>query len=85
MLVVDTASAAGTEIAKELQKNVAAVQLVCAGSLLEDVNALQQLPECDGVIFIVTCKDSRYSLVRKQLARVRDAGKQVYGCIVLET
>lgn len=85
VLVVDAASAAGTEIAKELQKSVAAVQLICAGSLLEDVNALQQLPECDGVIFIVTCKDSRYSLVGKQLERVCDAGKRVYGCIVLET
>ena len=67
-----------------LQPKLPQVKLLCCGSLLQDAKAVQSLPECDGVLLVEKCGASRYSNIARTVERVKDAQKQLVGCIIEE-
>ena len=52
--------------------------------MLQDVQTVRELPECDGVILVEQCGVSKYSTVEGELEKVLDLGKSVVGCVVFE-
>jgi len=52
--------------------------------MLEDAETVKKLPECDGVVFVEQCGRSKYSALELEIERVKDLGKSVVGCVVLE-
>lgn len=66
------------------QEKLPEVRFVFCGNLTEDPEALRRLPECDGILLVPVCNQSRYSRLAKAIERVADAGKTVIGCVVVE-
>ena len=52
--------------------------------MLEDVQTVRELPECDGVILVEQCGVSKYSVVEAEIEKVFDLKKYVVGCVVFE-
>lgn len=66
------------------QEKLPEVRFVFCGNLTADPEALRRLPECDGVLLVPVCGQSRCSRLAKAIERVADAGKAVIGCVVVE-
>ena len=67
-----------------LRRKLPDLQIVCAGSLLRDGAAMQQLAACDGVVLVEACGCSTYAKINRELAFIRDAGKTMIGFIAIE-
>lgn len=70
--------------AELLRKKLPELQVVCAGSLLRDAAAMQQLAACDGVVLVEACGHSTYTKINREIAFIRDAEKAMIGFIVAE-
>lgn len=68
----------------QMQKCASDVRFVAGGFFLEDVEAVRAFAQCDGVILVVKCHDSRYSNVNRELDNMMDMNKQILGCVVVE-
>ena len=49
-----------------------------------DPEALEALPQCDGVVLALTCMDSRYDQVQWTMETVADHGKSLLGCVLID-
>jgi len=71
-------------LAQELAKAMPHTTVVCCGSLLEEVEALEAMAQCDGVILAQVCYRSTCAEVQRQKQLIEDHGKKVLGCVLLE-
>ncbi len=60
------------------------LQLCYCGSLLKSAEAMNALPQCDGVLLVESCAGSTYRQIRKSLDCAVNAGKPVVGAILFE-
>ena len=58
--------------------------VICGGSLLESLTAIEALPKCDAVLLVERCGLSRYSQVGAQMEAVAGVNKKLLGCVVVE-
>ncbi len=72
------------QVAENLSDKLEGVKVALGGNLLQDEESLKKLPECDGVILVEQCGNSKYSHVELELEKVRDLEKKVVGCVVFE-
>ncbi len=80
----DAEDALLTAQADFLRQKLPQMQVICAGGLLRDAAAVQQLNACDSVLLVEMCGQSHYARVDRELALVNDAGKPMIGFIVIE-
>lgn len=77
-------SADGT-VPEALVNTIAAgAQTQVCGLLTQDVAALEALPGCSGVLFVLQCGHSRYHDVLRQLEMVKDQNKNILGCVLVD-
>lgn len=67
-----------------LQEGLTDVKLTACGSILEDVNAVRGLSQCDAVLLLEKCGSSRYHRISREMAQINDANKPLMGCIIVE-
>ena len=67
-----------------LKSELGEIQVVAGNNMLEDVQTVRELPECDGVILVEQCGVSKYSVVEAEIEKVFDLKKYVVGCVVFE-
>lgn len=72
------------KVASELSDRLSDVKVVLGGNILNNVEALRKLPECDGIVLVEQCGESLYSEVELELEKVCDLRKTVVGCVVFE-
>ena len=85
LLVAGSAGEAYVEkIAQTLTQVLPGRTVVCGGSLLESLAAIEGLRGCDSVLLVERCGVSRYSQVKAQLDTVASVRKLLIGCVVLE-
>ena len=85
ILVTGSADAGGLAHAVEaLKSELGEIQVVAGNNMLEDVQTVRELPECDGVILVEQCGVSKYSTVEAEIEKVIDLKKNVVGCVVFE-
>lgn len=85
ILVTGSADAAVVkQAADKLIAELPEMKVLAGGNMLEDVDTLKRLPECDGVVLIEQCRDSKYSVVGLEMERITDLQKRVVGCVVFE-
>ncbi len=70
--------------AEALKSELGEIQVVAGNNMLEDVQTVRELPECDGVILVEQCGVSKYSTVEAEIEKVIDLKKNVVGCVVFE-
>ena len=70
--------------AEALKSELGEIQVVAGNNMLEDVQTVRELPECDGVILVEQCGVSKYSVVEAEIEKVFDLKKYVVGCVVFE-
>lgn len=70
--------------AEALEKELSGIHVISGNCMLEDAETVKKLPECDGVVFVEQCGMSKYSALELEIERVKDLGKSVVGCVVLE-
>ena len=70
--------------AEALEKELSGIRVISGNCMLEDAETVKKLPECDGVVFVEQCGMSKYSALELEIERVKDLGKSVVGCVVLE-
>ena len=61
--------------AEALEKELSGIRVISGNCMLEDAETVKKLPEC-GM--------SKYSALELEIERVKDLGKSVVGCVVLE-
>ena len=52
--------------------------------MLQEVETLKKLPECDYVVLVEKCLDSKYSIVEQEIEKATDLQKNIVGCVVFE-
>ena len=67
-----------------MKSELGEIQVVAGNNMLEDVQTVRELPECDGVILVEQCGVSKYSVVEAEIEKVFDLKKYVVGCVVFE-
>ncbi len=70
--------------AEALKAELGEIQVVAGNNMLENVETVRELPECDGVILVEQCGVSKYSAVEAEIEKVLDLEKSVVGCVVFE-
>lgn len=83
LLVVSDADAAASAPVVQALRN-AGLQLDDRGSLLQDKAALEALAGCNSVLLILQCHKSLYTNAEQEMCIVRDCGKQLLGCILID-
>lgn len=84
LLAGDVSTEMAEQAAQSLTPGLSGVEILPCGSLLHSAEALDQLAGCDAVVLMEVCGQSKYSNVCRELELIRDFGKTVAGCIVLE-
>ena len=85
LLVAGTAGDAGMEkVVATLTQALPGRTVICGGSLLESLTAIEALPKCDAVLLVERCGLSRYSQVGAQMEAVAGVNKKLLGCVVVE-
>ena len=85
LLVAGSAGESYVEkIAQTLTQAMPGRTVVCGGSLLESLDAIEGLRGCDSVLLVERCGVSRYTQVKAQLDAVASVRKPLIGCVVLE-
>lgn len=81
------AGSAGTQILESVVSSLerAGVKAVGHGSLLNSVQAVETLRSCDCVLLVEKCGISRYSLIEQEIDMVDSVGKQLLGCVVVDS
>lgn len=79
----DSASVAA--YVEDLRKELPELQILWYGSLLESVEAVDQLPDCGSVLLVECCRKSRYTAIAKQIEAVRGMNKKLIGVVTLES
>lgn len=85
--ILVTGSAAADVLAhaaEALKAEFGEIQVVAGNNMLENVETVRELPECDGVILVEQCGVSKYSSVEAEIEKVLDLEKSVVGCVVFE-
>lgn len=82
LLCSDWDHSLGSTLALSLNKYLSDIQLLPAGSLLKDADALHSLTQCDAVVLIASQDISRNADIRKLLEQIRDCHKELIGFIV---
>ena len=70
--------------AEALKSELGEIQVVAGNNMLENVETVRELPECDGVILVEQCGVSKYSAVEAEIEKILDLKKSVVGCVVFE-
>lgn len=71
-------------VADKLSSDLDGVDMVVGGNMLQDVETIKKLPECDGVVLVEQCMSTKYSTVELEIERTTDLQKSVVGCVVFE-
>lgn len=71
-------------VAGRLAADLAGVKVLVGGNMLQDVETIKKLPECDGVVLVEQCMNTKYSTVELEIERTTDLQKNVVGCVVFE-
>lgn len=82
LLIVGSCKTASRELVAQALKE-AGVQVHSCGDLLHDTAALAALPECDAVLMVEACGESRYTEIMKTAERVGDQNKRLVGCVLV--
>lgn len=78
------ASESIVQVADYLKANLPNVQVITGGNILQNVNAIQKLSECDSVVLVEQCNCSSYHSIELELEKVYDLKKEVIGFVVFE-
>lgn len=70
---------------EQLRKDLPELQILWHGSLLQSVEAVEQLPHCGGVLLVEQCGKSRYTAVARQIEAVRGVNQNLIGVVTLES
>lgn len=68
-------------LVQSLNSRLQDIQLIAAGNLLRDADALRMLAQCDAVLLIVTGDQSFSKNIRKELRLIRECGKSAIGFV----
>ena len=74
----------GKALVEAIAQAMPETKLVCCGSLLRDVAAVEALAGCDQVILLEKCGRSTYADVEQQCHILGDNGVQLTGCVLLD-
>lgn len=83
LLAGDVAKENRQSFVAALTQALPGVQVVDNGSVLEEVDALQALAACDTVLMLAQCGVSHYYALDREAEVIRDHGKHIAGCVVL--
>lgn len=67
-----------------IQRGMTDIKLTACGSVLENVNAVRGLSQCDAVLLLEKCGSSRYHRISREIARINDIKKPLLGCVTVE-
>ena len=84
LLVAGNNEASRKALVKVLQEAMPQTKILESGNLLESREALAALVECEAVVLVETCGSSRYQAVLQQTEKMKDYGKQLIGCVVVD-
>ena len=82
MLAGNCDTQAWTSLVKELE--TAGLQVYCAGSLLENAEAIRQLPNYENILLVEQCDVSSYTNITKTICVTRELGRQLIGCVLID-
>ena len=68
-------------LVESLNSRLQDIQLIAAGNLLRDADALRMLAQCDAVLLIVTGDQSFSKNIRKELRLIQECGKSAIGFV----
>jgi hypothetical protein len=71
-----------TALEDVLRKRLDGVRLVGVADVLDSVDALEALRDCDGVLLVEQCEVSRYATIAQQAEVIEDYGKKLLGCVL---
>lgn len=83
LLAGDVAEENRRGFAVALAQALPGVQVLDNGSVLEQIHAVQALANCDVVLMLVQCGVSHYYALDREAELIRDHGKHIAGCVVL--
>lgn len=72
------------DLIKEITTMFSNVQVVCGQSMITDVDTLAMVNDCEAIILVEKCYESKYSNIEKELQIAFDLGKEVLGVVVEE-
>ena len=75
-------SACPDTVQKTFSQKISTAKL--CGTVTEDITAAEALPECGAVLLIAVCGKTRYSDIARQMQLIRDQGKPLVGCVVID-
>ena len=84
LLVAGNNEASRKALVKVLQEAMPQTKILESGNLLESREALAALVECEAVVLVETCGSSRYQAVLQQTEKMKDYGKQLIGCVLVD-
>jgi len=71
-------------VAEKLEADLKGIRVLAGRNMLQDVDTIKKLPECDGVVLVEQCMSTKYSEVELEIERITDIQKSVIGCVVFE-
>ena len=71
-------------VAEKLAAELSGINVTAGGNMLQEVETLKKLPECDCVVLVEKCLDSKYSTVEQEIEKATDLQKKIVGCVVFE-
>lgn len=71
-------------VADKLSAELSGMQVKAGGNMLQNVETLKMLPECDGVVLVEQCMTAKYSTVEQEIEKTTDLQKNIVGCVVFE-
>ncbi|MCI8659812.1 MAG: hypothetical protein HFG54_06150 [Lachnospiraceae bacterium] len=72
------------QVTDYLKDRLPNVQVITGGNILQNVDAIQKLSECDSVVFVEQCNYSSYHSIELELEKAYDLKKEIVGFIVFE-
>lgn len=72
------------QVADYLKTHMPHIQIITGGNILQNVDAVQKLSECDSVVLVEQCNCSTYQSIELELEKVYDLKKEVIGFVVFE-
>ena len=71
-------------VAEKLTAELSGINVTAGGNMLQNVETLKKLPECDCVVLVEKCLESKYSTVELEIEKATDLQKNIVGCVVFE-
>ncbi len=73
------------QVADQLREHLPDMQIIPGGNILQNVNAIQKLSDCEGVVLVEQCNVSSYQSVELELEKICDLKKEMIGFVVYES